>query len=339
MKKQQKNIVMITPLFSPHLGGVEKHVLELSKELIKNGYGVEIITHRHQTDLVCKEDLVGIKIHRFFYPKFRFFGLITIWWQMISKYLNLFKKAQVIHVHDVMIWFLPLRILFPKKRVVLTMHGWEGVFPIPKKNILLKKISAIFANKVVCVGEYISKHYQVRCDEVIYGGVSDSFFSSSWQKQNTLVYLGRLESDAGLPILLELIKKDKKSGVIFAGDGFLRSQCEAVGKVTGWLPEKKIASLLSNTRWCVASGYLSALEALASGCEVIVIADNQLRQDYWQLGEIRKLLHVVKNSQEMSEVIEKIGNSKIVPKNTVKNFNKKYSWEKLAQQYLQIYFS
>jgi len=339
MEKHQKTIVMITPLFSPYLGGVEKHVLELSRELIKKGYGIEIITHRYQNDLICEEDLAGIKIHRFSYPKLRFFGLITIWWQMISKYLDLFKKADVVHVHDVMIWFLPLRFFFPKKRVVLTMHGWEGVFPIPNKNIFLKKISAVFANKIVCVGEYIGKHYQVCCDEVIYGGVSDSFFGSSQQKQNSVIYLGRLENDTGLPIFLEAAKKDERISVIFAGDGPLRSECESVGKVTGWLPEKKIANLLTGAKWCVASGYLSALEALSGGCEVIVIADNQLKQDYWQLWELRKSLHLVKNLQEMNKVIKKIGDSKIVLKNTAINFNKKYSWEKLTHQYLQIYFS
>ena len=219
------------------------------------------------------------------------------------------------------------------------MHGWEGTLPIPKKNIFLKKISAIFANKVVCVGEYIGKYYHLSCDKVIYGGVGGFFSDSLKQKQSSLAYLGRLETDTGLPTLLKAISKEHSLSTIFIGEGLLRSQCEAVGKVTGWLSDKKIANLLAKTYWCVASGYLSALEALASGCEVIVIADSQLKQDYWQLGELKNFLHIVKNLQEMKQVIKKIKTKKIKSKNTFQRISNQFSWEKLTDQYLQIYFS
>lgn len=339
MKKERKLVLMITPYFYPHLGGVEKHVLEISRTLVNRGFNVEVITDHFQNNLAKNEELDGIKIFRFLYPKIKFIGLIVIWWQMVFRYLAQFRKADAVHVHDVMIWILPVRVLFPRKKIVLTMHGWEGVFPIPKKNIFLKKISAIFANKVICVGEYIGKYYHLSCDKVIYGGVSGIFSDSLKHKQNSLVYLGRLETDAGLPTLLKSLNDKCNLDMIFVGDGSLRSQCEKYGKVLGWLPEKKIANLLASTSWCVASGYLSALEALASGCEVIVIADNQLKQDYWQLGELNDFLHIIKNSQEMSQIINQIEIKKIRSKNTFQKTSNQFSWEKLTDQYLQIYFS
>lgn len=39
-------IVQLTPYFYPHLGGVESHVLELSKHLIKRGHDVAVVTTR-----------------------------------------------------------------------------------------------------------------------------------------------------------------------------------------------------------------------------------------------------------------------------------------------------
>ena len=44
-------IVFLARLFYPHIGGVEKHVLEISRILIEKGHKVSIVTEKHDIKL------------------------------------------------------------------------------------------------------------------------------------------------------------------------------------------------------------------------------------------------------------------------------------------------
>ena len=59
---------MIAPSFYPVEGGIERHVLYLSRELIKKGHKVEVFTsdrNRKQKINLKEETYEGIKIRRF----------------------------------------------------------------------------------------------------------------------------------------------------------------------------------------------------------------------------------------------------------------------------------
>ena len=58
------NILFFSRLFYPHIGGVEKHVLEISKILIKKGHKIVVVTEQHQKDLKSKEKVEGIEVYR-----------------------------------------------------------------------------------------------------------------------------------------------------------------------------------------------------------------------------------------------------------------------------------
>ncbi|KUK79071.1 MAG: Glycosyltransferase, group 1 family protein, partial [Microgenomates bacterium 39_7] len=254
------------------------------------------------------------------------------------------KKAEIIHVHDVMVWCLPLRLLFPRKKIILTMHGWEGVYPLPKKNILLKQLGGWLANKVICVGEYVKKYYQVSCDQVVYGGVSDDFVSSLKKTRDIqLMFVGRLEADTGLKILLESLSnlsKDKKTSlrVVFAGDGKLKAECEDFGTVAGWLDEKDLAKKMRQTKLVVAGGYLSALESLAAGCEVIAVADSPLKKDYWQMSELDRWISVASSSDKFQELILNFSLDLVKSKKPQpKEIMRQYSWGNMVKRYLSLY--
>ena len=136
----------------PQIGGVEKHLLSISRELEKRGHKVYTISEKEIS-----------------YPKVKFLGLIFIWiW--VVKNLKLFRKYDVIHLHDVTIWLLPLKLLLPLKPIYSTFHGWEGVYPIPVKNKLLRQLSARMSKRNICVGKFIEEWYGIKADEVIYGG-------------------------------------------------------------------------------------------------------------------------------------------------------------------------
>ncbi|KUK79338.1 MAG: Uncharacterized protein XD95_0458 [Microgenomates bacterium 39_7] len=64
MALPQKKILMISPFFYPHLGGVEKHVLQVSNRLLLEDYQVEVITSAHQQKFVSVENIFGIQVNR-----------------------------------------------------------------------------------------------------------------------------------------------------------------------------------------------------------------------------------------------------------------------------------
>ena len=353
-----KQILMLSQYFYPHLGGVEKHVFHTAAALQDKGYEVKIVAGRHRgrqpsLPAVVKHKLSELEVVHIRYPRLKFLGLLLIWLQLLKK-INLIKQADVIHVHDVFIWYWPFKLVFPQKKIVTTMHGWEGVYPIPAKNVRLKQLAAKLSDNVVCVGEYIEKYYQVQADAVIYGGVDEDWLVDSKQLAAKhqleprglvrLVYVGRLANDTGLPILLSALDSldedwQKQLEVKFIGGGELRAEAARYGQVLGWINEPSLQHELAQAQICFTGGYLSALEAMAAGCVVISGFDQQLKQDYWQLGEIGQ--RVKAGGQIiLSQTLRQYWQQRRAMIAQVK-FNyawvKQLSWEQVAQEYEQLY--
>lgn len=57
-------IIQVAPYFQPHIGGVETHVLDISRELAKRGHEVYVFTSQYTPNLPEFETLDGIKIQR-----------------------------------------------------------------------------------------------------------------------------------------------------------------------------------------------------------------------------------------------------------------------------------
>lgn len=277
-------ILFVSRFYFPHLGGVEKHIEEVSRELVKRGHEITVITARYDEKLPYRGELKGVRVIRFDFPNLRFLGLLKIWlWGLRNIYI--FRSADVVHIHDVFVWVMPLRVLLPFKKFFLTMHGWEGSYPIHYKNVILKKLSAYLSNGSIVVGSYIKKWYGVESDFVTYGAVKLPKSVPLKKKKDSLIYLGRLEKDTGLINLLLWLRKHKKLNVVFCGDGSLRDKCEEYGKVLGWYDPSRI---LAKFEYCAAGGYLSALEAIGYKCKLILFWDNPLKKDYWQLSPFSK---------------------------------------------------
>lgn len=309
-------IIFISHFFYPHIGGVEKHILNLSKELVKKGHQITVITQKHEKKLKDKEIIEGIKIIRITYPKIKFLGLLIIWLKLL-KLLPDFIKADIIHIHDVFIWYLPLRFILFLKPVFTTFHGWEGKYPIPLKNILYKKIASFLSKKTICVGKYIEKYYKIKTDKIIYGASSGKMILKAKKQKNLIIFLGRLEKDTGILEFFKFLKKNKgKYKVVFLGDGSLSKQAENYGKVKGFVKDPK--KYLSKAEYCAPAGYLSAIEGLERGCKLLLFYHNKLKKDYWQLSPFYK----IKNEPEKA-----------------KRFLLQNTWKKLAKIYLDLWKS
>lgn len=285
------NILFLTHYYCPHIGGVEKHVYEVKKSLEKKGNKVKVIS--------------GADIKS---PNIKYFGLIYIllW---LFKNRKLIQNADVVHVHDVFIWYLPFCFIYPKKIVVTTIHGLEWKNPLSKISILQKRLAAMYSNRTVGVGKFLEKYLRISFNLVTYGGVSIDRSIDS-KSGNAIVYVGRLEENTGLLRFLEWLKKNPKYQVDFCGDGDLRTECEKYGAVHGFCDP---TPFYKKAKYAVPGGYLAALEALSYKCELKLFWNDKIKEDYWKMSPFTK--------------------------KDVKIWFKDQTWDKLADEYISLYNS
>lgn len=327
-------IIFISKYFYPHIGGVENHLLKISEELIKKGCEITVVTSKI-TNSKRYENHKGISIIRFNQPKIKFLGLLVTWMWVIRKY-KLFISADIIHAHDVAIWLLPLKLFFPRKKIFLTSHGWEGRYPIPIKNIGLKKLAYLMSSKVLAVGKYIDKYYGVKSTDYIYGGV-DIPNDSYGKDMQLLLYVGRLEEDTGLPLLLNALSNLTSYKVVFCGDGSLKKECLKYGRVLGFRDPSKY---YKKAFVCFGSGYLTILEALLHKCIVFTAYDNDLKKDYFAMSPFAKHITSVNSSYELRDkLIQCQMNSKSLVKKTDLSFEqfRSMSWDVVVTKYIELW--
>ena len=58
------NILFLTRLYYPHIGGVEKHVEKISQELIKLGHKITIVTEQYDKQLKKTDTHQDVTIYR-----------------------------------------------------------------------------------------------------------------------------------------------------------------------------------------------------------------------------------------------------------------------------------
>ena len=300
-------ILFLTKHFYPNIGGVEKHALEVSKNLVKRGHEVTVLTSKIEG--VRKFSVSNIDLLHIEYPKRKLIGLLSIWLWMI-KNKSLFASFDILHVHDVGIWIWPLRLLFGR-RFFITFHGYEK-YPPTFLSKIIRKISETVAEGNICVGDYLKKWYGTRPSLVTYGAAHKG---KGKKEKGLAVYLGRLDKGTNLPAFLEKLGERKDiAEVVFVGDGELREVCMRYGKVTGF---RSPDEFLKKAEICFASGYLSATEALSFGCKLEVGWTNPLQEDYWKMSPFYRFSG--KNSARGT------------------NWARKQTWEKLTGQYLKLW--
>lgn len=317
--------VIITESYLPHIGGVEKHIASVLPYLEAASFEINIISKR--------EILHGQKTRKFL-------GLCQIW-LAIAKKINLIRQADVIFIHDVFIYYLPFRLIFPKKKVITTFHGWEKIYPIPFKNILYKKLAQKLSNQTISIGSYINKYYSLKekSNHLSYGAVTlpKDEINLNEKKANSFLFIGRLEKDNGLSIFLDFLNILKEKNIIFdvkfCGDGPMREQCQSYGQVLGFT---SIEEHLRKSQYCFAGGYLSILEAMAYKNIVLSAYQNNLKKDYLLDSPFAKNILCAENADNLFKLYSesKKQTSNLIEKNYF--IAKDYSFEKLANLYIEL---
>lgn len=329
-------IVFLTRLFHPHIGGVEKHVWEISHILAKMGHKIVIITEN--TQYSPHEFIDCIEVYRFnpgredWYKKFRI-------WKWMLQHQHIFRSAQIIHCHDVFFWYLPLRLIFFTKKIFTTFHGYETRFPIKRSAIIVRKVSEILSNGNICVGDYISKWYKTKLTYTTYGGVRFTKIYNTESKKLTLGFVGRISEDNGVSIYEKALNELKKLNIAFSflvfGDGNEKEKFATYGKLMGMVNPD-----ISSVEILFASSYLSILEGLINKKLIIAVYNNELKKDYLMLSPFSKYIMITNNPHAIVETVNKYVQSSGTFENRLiegYEFAKEQTWEKVAEIYVKLW--
>lgn len=313
--------VFLCRYFWPHRGGVEGQVGELSRRLVKKGYQVTVITTKHAKNLKSQETYEGVKIIRLSPLPLKYFGLFSIWIQLLRQ-IKLFKQADIIHAHSVLIWYWPLKLFLPKKPVYVTWHGWEGIYPIPLKNILIRKIDSLIAAKKIAIHDYIEKYYGVKPDQIMYPAVNIERTKETKKNYRQLVYVGRLDRDTGLEKILKALSYLKGFRIDFCGDGELKDECAKYGRVHGFSDPEPY---LQNAFICLSPGVTTILEAFAHQCLVATTANNPVKRDYLLMTPFKDWIIVQNSPKHLAKKIIKYAKR---PELAEEKITKAFAWVK-----------
>lgn len=333
-------VLFLSPYFFPHIGGVEKHALEVARKLAEKGIDVRVITQKTSFSEKEEININGIKVYRIWPGRDDWFRKFRIW-KALWKKRKLISKADLVHAHDVFYWYMPFRVIFPLKKIFVTFHGFEGKFPVSKKAIMVRRISEELSFGNICVGDYIKKWYGTKPSLVTYGGVEISKTKRNKikkiNKKLRILFIGRLDPDTGISIYLKALQALKENGVDYelnvCGDGILKKQIGKLGKLNGFV--KDLNSYLANADVVLTSSYLSILESILMGKPVFSAFDNPLKKDYLEMAPFSKFIVIESNPDKMALKIQNY--SRIANNKLAVEWAKKQTWDKLANSYLKLF--
>ncbi len=298
-------ILFIGRQFYPCIGGTERFMLEYARRLIKKGHRVDVLTARKNVftgdKFLCDETFEGIRIHRV-----QVFGsqrIIIPIYNPLRVY-KLFINAEIIHLHDLRLFFVTSFILKIILNKSLVFETYGMFFHTPQYRSLKKFIFDLIilpilqrADRVIAISEHdyslFPKSWLGRMHSkvsILAGGVDFEKFSSVKKKikPGELVYLGRVAHNKGIDLLLITLSRipDVDYQLYILGSGekrYLASMQDLARELKinsrvhwlGFLNDEEIIKELSKAQFLVfPSRYegfgLALLEGMATGTVPVV---------------------------------------------------------------------
>jgi glycosyltransferase involved in cell wall biosynthesis len=236
MSKKKIKIIYVLPTLDP--GGAEKFIVDLIKNLDRNQFEIKIVLFRHEGFFTEELKKIGIPIislkKKFKVDPINFYQL----YQILKS-----EKADIIHTElggDIY-----GRIIAKMIGTKIIISTEQNVNPDEKPWITwLKKFSAQFADRVICISKAVQKdsleRYLIPKEKmpIIYNGIEiENFFHERDYQKNTLesikiCSLGRLMPQKGFRYLIEAFTliKDKNFICQIIGEGELRPELEQLIK-------------------------------------------------------------------------------------------------------------
>jgi L-malate glycosyltransferase len=346
-------ILFLTGSFFPKIGGVEKSVFFVSRELFQKGYDVDIVTQQFdKANPVMEHFSEGFNVYRIPPSMIPKTGTLRKWLWLL-KHIKLIWNADIIHFHDfdVMIkWFFPFRFIFLRKKYYITFHGYEG-FPVKFKYIFFRKLAHQLTDGNICVGEYIKRWYRTKPDIVYYGAAEINGNDLTECRQEDIVFLGRLEKDTEIMNYLEALKIFYSNVSIkpvfkIVGDGSLKKD------VLEFLDKNNIPyqfcglqenpnQYIKNAKIVLTSSYLSIFESLICGKIALAFYSNNLKRDYLKCFPNSDALFLI--TEDTHTAAKKIEDVCVNPEKfdemsfAGRIYASEQTWSKVADKYISLY--
>jgi len=375
--KDKKHICFIELMPVPStIGGGITHLLNLSKQLIKEGYKVTIISSKSSEKTRIPKEYkkinfiyVGLE-HKKFENYHGVWKIFYLFWRLAFELSFLYEtkkilrklKPDIINTQSLITASLPASLF--GFRFFVTAHGihnygFKKLYTI-KKDFFASKIGAKIysliekfntkkAATIICLGKETFEYYKKynKC-EIIANGVDIKKFKPGKKKKNLIISVGRLTEQKQVDRLILAMDELKNYELWVIGLGPLESKikrlCEERKncKFLGYKNQDEIAKLMAKAMFTVLPSEfeglpISMLEAMA--CGVIPIAT--------KVGDIPDVISEGKNGfflennkpKTIVEKMKKINKKNLdkISKNAKKTIEKNYSWEKIAEKYIQIY--
>ncbi|MFH0889587.1 MAG: glycosyltransferase family 4 protein [Candidatus Aenigmatarchaeota archaeon] len=283
--------------FYPNVGGIETYVKELSKNLIKLGHTSDVLCldkKYNNRKLPAKELIDGIKVMRTGCVDLKFYKLAP----QVLRYV---KDYDIVHVHAAGFFsdFLSITKPLHKKKLVLSTHG--GIFHtkrmMPVKNLyffswekqMLKNFDRIFAHSINDKDLFARIAPLNKIDFIPYSIYFRDYQVPRRAEKNSMLFVGRIGKNKRIDRLIRVLKtvsnKIKDAKLVLVG-GYLDDYKELSSMAKRLGVEKNVISVgpkygkglikfyASSHIFVSAAEYegfgISVLEAMASGCPVVV---------------------------------------------------------------------
>ncbi|MDP3941926.1 MAG: glycosyltransferase family 4 protein [bacterium] len=344
------NVIFFCRYFYPHIGGVERHVYEVSKRLQKRGWTVTVIAEKHDPKLKEREIYEGITIFRIPITQDEKRKKYQIW-DWLFKNRKILIDADLVHCHDVFYWYLPFRFMFPLKKVYTTFHGYEGDSIPANRAIFMHKLAELLSYGNICIGEYLKKWYKTKTKIVSYGAVVLPKFKDQVirKKIREIVFVGRLDPETGILHYLESLNILKLQGFLphmsVLGDGVLAEQAKTFVRkhrlnVTFFGFVANTNEFLDRADCVFTSRFLGILESFSHKKNVFALYNNKIHRDYLQLSPFSKWVGIFGNETEMSDALKVLIEHPHMNDEKIEHaysWVKDQSWDKIAKTYLSLW--
>lgn len=321
-------IIHLAQRYWPHGGGVEYHLQELNKQLLGDGHTVSVITEQHDVNLPLSELHDGVTILRIPQVKTLFkvsnpltdflqrsWQKLHRWWFMF-RLIPFFKQADIVQVHDVFWWIVPMWWLIPSK-VYMTFHGYERELGPTLKQQRWHQLAAALTDGSIGVGGFHEEWYGVKPSVITFGAAdfkqltpeSDHVYPNH-EGIVQVVFIGRLEELTGAQELVMAVAALPEAlrstlRVSIYGDGLLRQELASIVEhqhlpitLHGYQPDAR-QYLRSADIICV-SQYLALLEGLASERPILSFAGSDFKEAVLRSTPYQADITITRSIQELA---------------------------------------
>ncbi|MEJ7738045.1 MAG: glycosyltransferase family 4 protein [Chitinophagaceae bacterium] len=324
-------ILIFSNIFYPAIGGIEIQTINLTKEFIKEGHKVKVITQQKQDS-----PIENIEI----YHSPGFFKKIELFFWCNAFYMpNISLKG---------VWLL---LLNPFKKWIISHNDF---YLSNKNNIRIKiKLFLIKFAQNIAVSRSVSSNINTK-SVIIYNCYDDSIFKlyHDERRMYDFVFVGRLVSQKGCDLLIKACKDlDHPFTLNIIGDGpekiklqelVRHLQLENSIKFLGFLPCEALPRILNRHRIMIIpsieeEGFgIVVLEGLACGCKIIAADAGGLAEAVDRFGMMFRMGDQQQLSLLLKDEVRNTANSSSIS-SELRNYLKHHTKEMIAQKYLAFF--